>query len=454
MNRQRLLIILLAIAYLTGVGAFIFRAGIDNDDPYITFRYSWNFAHGNGLVYNTGERVAGSTTPLYSLVLGVMLACGLPMRAGVGVLAAIAYALIAIFSWRMFRKNGLPWGGVVLPVLLLGNPTLISLYGNETSLALGLAVAAFALYEEGRLKAAFIVAAILVGVRPDGALVGIVLALVSFEKDRRRLWPALAWAALAFLPLYAVFAIYYQSLVPHTLAVKMGQGHASDVAPFWKGTLDFAKQLFVHQALPTGILALAGIWLIVKRRWTPLPLFVLFYALAFCLINPPYYYWWYQYPYWLMRDAAVAWAIGWIAQKITTKYGLNHAAAAVLLIAVCFATLWPDRAKANQYRARYRAYMAAVETIKQAGINERRILLEEIGIIGYELPDWTVYDMAGLVHKKPYREMIGDNAPAIAVLRGNHKTYELGLSSGKTAHYKQLGFLDEDHFSCSVMKRE
>lgn len=445
---------MLASVFGAGVALLIFAAPIYNDDPYITFRYAWNFAHGNGLVYNLGEHVAGSTTPLYSLVLGVMMWCGLPLRAGVGVLAAVAYGLIGVFSWRLFRRLGLPRGGAVLPILLLANPTLISLYGNETSLALGLAIAAFALYEEGRLNAALIVSAILVGVRPDGALVGIVLALVTLEKDKRRLWPALGWATLAFLPFYIAFVVYYHALVPHTLAVKTAQGAASDVAPFWKGTLQLITSLLSRQALPTGMLTVIGIILIIKKRWTHLPLFVLLYALAFCLINPPYYYWWYQYPYWLMRDAAVAWAIGWIAELNywQERRWAGHFAAILLLAGVCFATLWPDRGKAVQYRARYGAYMAAAGRVKQTGASEKGILLEEIGIIGYELPQWTVYDMAGLVHKKPYKELIGNNPPPLAVLRGGMKSYPLQLTSGKIAQYRQIGFFQEDLFGCSAME--
>jgi len=34
------------------------------DDAYITFRYAQNLAAGLGFVYNAGERVLGTTTPL------------------------------------------------------------------------------------------------------------------------------------------------------------------------------------------------------------------------------------------------------------------------------------------------------------------------------------------------------------------------------------------------------
>src|SRR2546423_15171837 len=39
------------------------------EDAYITLRYADNIAHGYGFVYNHGERVLGTTTPLFTLIL-------------------------------------------------------------------------------------------------------------------------------------------------------------------------------------------------------------------------------------------------------------------------------------------------------------------------------------------------------------------------------------------------
>ena len=39
------------------------------DDAFITFRYSRNLLAGNGFVYNPGQRVQGTTTPLYTLLM-------------------------------------------------------------------------------------------------------------------------------------------------------------------------------------------------------------------------------------------------------------------------------------------------------------------------------------------------------------------------------------------------
>ena len=65
------------------------------DDAYITFRYARNLVTGAGFVYNPGERVLGTTTPLYTwLLAGLALATGsrdFPTLAlAVNVLAGVA----------------------------------------------------------------------------------------------------------------------------------------------------------------------------------------------------------------------------------------------------------------------------------------------------------------------------------------------------------------------------
>ena len=72
--------ILLGI-YLIWAALFIYQSSyiaIDGhryfglfDDAMISMRYAWNFAHGNGLVWNVGQRVEGYTNLLMTLVMSV-----------------------------------------------------------------------------------------------------------------------------------------------------------------------------------------------------------------------------------------------------------------------------------------------------------------------------------------------------------------------------------------------
>jgi hypothetical protein len=46
------------------------------DDPFISFRYAYNLVHGNGLVWNVGERVEGYTNFLWTLLMCIPLYLG------------------------------------------------------------------------------------------------------------------------------------------------------------------------------------------------------------------------------------------------------------------------------------------------------------------------------------------------------------------------------------------
>src|SRR5215211_293852 len=59
---------------LLGGAAFVFALAFDGflpDDSYITYRYAHNLLTGRGFVYNPGEHVLSTTTPLYALILAL-----------------------------------------------------------------------------------------------------------------------------------------------------------------------------------------------------------------------------------------------------------------------------------------------------------------------------------------------------------------------------------------------
>ena len=62
------------------------------DDSYITFRYARNLLTGEGFVYNPGERVLGTTTPLYTLLMAGLAA----LAGGPGDFPALALGVNAL----------------------------------------------------------------------------------------------------------------------------------------------------------------------------------------------------------------------------------------------------------------------------------------------------------------------------------------------------------------------
>src|SRR5215212_7623634 len=73
--------------------------GSTSEDFYITLRYAENLARGNGLVYNVGERVLGTTTPLYTLFLALVAWIGLDASTFGKIANVLADGLSCYFIW-------------------------------------------------------------------------------------------------------------------------------------------------------------------------------------------------------------------------------------------------------------------------------------------------------------------------------------------------------------------
>src|SRR4030067_1950880 len=69
------------------------------DDAMISMRYAYNLAHGNGLVWNVGERVQGFTNPLWVFYMALLHLLPIPQAqlglavqvTGAALLAATLY---------------------------------------------------------------------------------------------------------------------------------------------------------------------------------------------------------------------------------------------------------------------------------------------------------------------------------------------------------------------------
>ena len=129
------------VALAVGIYAWRFLP-ILNDDPYITARYARNLATGHGFVYNEGERVLGTTTPLTTLLLaGGMIA--LPDELALRLLSALFLGLTSALFLVFGRCFGRPLAGLAAGLLFPTIDWVARNHGGEFPLCvlLGLACA-------------------------------------------------------------------------------------------------------------------------------------------------------------------------------------------------------------------------------------------------------------------------------------------------------------------------
>lgn len=184
----------------------------DVDEAYVTYRYARNLVEGIGFVYNPGERVLGTASPLYTLLLAGLAWLGfdMPSAAAWCNVACAASGVALLFAWLARRLDSV-WVGLVGVLVLLSFPEFVqcAVSGTEASLCVLLSLLTFALYDGGRRKTAAITAGLCVLARLDGAAVPAALCLCRLLTHRR--WPsfaACALFALTVLPWFG-FALWY-----------------------------------------------------------------------------------------------------------------------------------------------------------------------------------------------------------------------------------------------------
>jgi hypothetical protein len=249
-----LLILLLAV----GLRLYLlFAAHATEEDFYITLRYAENLAAGRGFVYNVGEHVLGTTTPLYTLILALFLRLHLDPVLGGKLLGLLADGFACWCVARLGRAIGRPGAGLAAALCLAVAPTNLvwATKGMEVGLAAAAGVAAWTAWAERREAPAWIAAALLVLLRIDGAALAVALLAATLVRDRRVPWRGLLVFAALTLPWLAFSLWYFGSPVPTSLRAKMAvyAWHAPGAFP---NLFPFLR-LMTHN--PLGMLLMIGV---------------------------------------------------------------------------------------------------------------------------------------------------------------------------------------------------
>jgi len=262
-----------------------------SDDGYIHLRVVQQLLAGNGPVFNAGERVEASTSPLWVFVLAglkwsVLRFVELPWIAvGVGVAAmAGALAVATVAARRLWRSTA---EGLLVPVGALVVAGLAPFWDYATSgLEVGLvllwiasawwALVALLSRPDGspvstrRVWATGALFGLSWLVRPEMALFAVLFLVAALVVDRGGRHRAVAWVgATAVIPVaFEVFrAGYYASLLPNTALAKDASGAAWRQGVTYLGDFVVPYRLWIPAVALAVIAAFAVARLAGDGRW-------------------------------------------------------------------------------------------------------------------------------------------------------------------------------------------
>jgi arabinofuranosyltransferase len=214
--------ILLAAAATTVVAVLtVVLWRVTLDDAYITFRYARHLAEGYGLgAWNHAERVEGYSSLLWTLLLAGAAWLGVDVRIASKVFGTAAALTVIAVLFR--RRDDRP---AVLTGVFLALYLPFAFYAASGMEAVAFAsLVTLALFGAARWQP--VVAPLLVGMRPEGALVaGIDVLALAWRRERWR-WVA-ATAIAGGLTLLAIAVhrwVAYGALAPNTYYAKVAGG--------------------------------------------------------------------------------------------------------------------------------------------------------------------------------------------------------------------------------------
>ncbi len=215
--------ILLFLSAILARIVFHVITGFTADDAFITFRYALNIAYGDGFVYNLNEHVMGTSTPAYSLLLGLFEVLRLPPPNASLFLSLIASGLTAVVLYRFahsLRYTRLAF----LPALLYifwPRSLAADTCGMETALYGLLVISAFYYQNKRKPFYSLALATLATLTRPEGVILLIILAAQNLWTERHRRFQLLAVPVLLLIPWVFFSFIYFGGVVPNSITAKL-----------------------------------------------------------------------------------------------------------------------------------------------------------------------------------------------------------------------------------------
>jgi len=405
---SRILIFIFAYIAVLALRITLFTGtGYTADDALIIFRYAENLAAGHGFVYNEGERVLGTTTPLFTLLLAVLLKFKISCFVSAFILNNLADFATSWVLLMMFRSEERPLSWLPA-VLFLFSPESLQwpLSGMETEAYIAFIFLTFYFASAESWSLAFLFAAMTVLTRIDGiAVLGVLVVVYLLRYGKLPALPLVIFT-MTVLP-WVLFAwFYFGSPIPNSAAAKWALSGGNILS----APANILLRGFLHLhtfGIPVLILALAGTRFIWQERkaWLPLALWTWGYALSYTIAAGPMHPWYYA-PFYVGYLALAFHGILFLFARYP-KLKIRTVSATLSIIAIII-VLYLSYDRSTDLRLQ-QAQMNA--TNRAAGVwmatntpPDSVLAAKDIGYIGY-YSRRKILDLAGLVSPEciPYR---------------------------------------------------
>ncbi len=419
------------------------------DDAYITFRYAQNIAFGDGMVYNQGQQVLGTTTPLFTLLLSFFALVGMPLVKGALLISSLASGMTAALlyrfaHWLRFRQ----WTFVPALLYILWPRSIVAdASGMETALFSFLVLTAF-YFQFRKLPLYAIAAATLATVtRPEGLGLLVLLLVVELVRYPRQ-WGALVITPLIILvPWIGFSTLYFGTPVPHAIPAKLAL-YSTIKLPGLLERLQFLLAWHHPAGWIVTVAAVVGlVWLYRRQYWGRLVAVWLVALVMFYAVSPTHLFFWYAAPLAPLLLLLASAVLPFISERTgdlgSRSVWLRFAVGAVLTVGLVLGNIGPW--------SYYNEYQHLLENTHQAigeflGVRARSgdiVAAEDIGYIGF-YSGATILDRDGLVspqavpynRRGDYLQLVLDAEPQWVVAASNSPISRFVDDSAFLARYR------------------
>jgi len=482
----------LALAWVVWVNGKI--PVLPYDDGFITFRYVLNFLAGKGLVYNEGQRVFGSSTPLYLIWLTLLkvLFPGWTIPFLAVRFNAVHFGSAGLVLYFFLRKVTDSRSLALLGSLtFLLNPFLLSISGGgmESFLFVTLLFLVLLGLADNKPIWAGILCGLSVLARPEGLLI-LPIVLWQFRNRSRELRQTLLSFSLVLLP-WVIFSWgYFGTPVPLSLIAKtkpiyflpkgaalarISQSMINSATAFTSITPSY-WQIEMIWGLLIGA-SFITLFSPTAKKYSKGPvLFLLwFFILAYGLGNPLFFPWYWPPVFVLtmvtlmlgfyfagkrlvQSSTRYAGLVGWLIWSVGMGWLLYTTLLPYLMVkprdlskAIQVSCLF---IKADSSRWRIWTYEQAAQTLNQEALPTDTVAAPEVGALGFFFKG-VIYDACGLVSPEahpflpvPANQRVGPGVGAISVpfLKQVHSEWVVSMPLFSVKSLNQSDWFNKNYY--------